>query len=86
VKGLAEKGVRVSIADITGPVENLIPLLSGVDVVISAIDGMSQLAQMNLASAAKSAGTKRFVPCFFATVCPAGGVMMLRDEVRFDVC
>lgn len=43
---------------------------------------MSQLAQKNLAAAAKEAGVKRFVPCFFATICPPGGVMILRDEVR----
>ena len=82
MKALSEKGVKVLIADITGPMEDLIPILSEVDILISAIDGMSQMPQMNLATAAKIAGIKRFVPCAFATVCPPGGVMLLRDEVR----
>jgi hypothetical protein len=85
VKALSEKNVKVCIADITGPVEDVIPILSGFDAVISAvsaIDGTLQLSQMNLATAAKKAGIKRFVPCAFASVCPPGGVMMLRDEVR----
>lgn len=81
MKALAEKGVEICIADISGPVDTLIPILKGIDVLISAIDGMSQLAQMNLATAAKNAGVKRFVPCFFGTVCAPGGIMMLRDEV-----
>jgi hypothetical protein len=80
---LAEREIEIRIADITGPVDDLIPVLAGVDVVISAISGMSQPAQINLATAAKKAGVKRFVPCFFGTVCSPGGVMILRDEVRF---
>ena len=43
---------------------------------------MALLAQMNIVSAAKKAGVKRFVPCGFATVCPPGGVMKLRDQVH----
>ena len=82
VKALSEKGVKVLITDITGPMEDLIPILSEVNIVISAIDGTSLMSQMNLATAAKIAGVKRFVPCAFATVCPPGGVMLLRDEVR----
>lgn len=42
---------------------------------------MALLSQINIVTAAKKAGVKRFVPCGFATVCPAGGVMVLRDQV-----
>ncbi|KAL1638115.1 hypothetical protein SLS58_008952 [Diplodia intermedia] len=56
VKKIAEQGVKVVIADINGPVEELISIQKGVDVTISAIDARSQLAQMNLATAAKKAG------------------------------
>ena len=41
------------------------------------------MEQMNVVMAAKEAGVKRFVPCGFATVCPAGGVnrvMRLHDQ------
>jgi hypothetical protein len=58
-----------------------VPLLKDVDVVISAIDAGSQLSQLNLVVASKKAGVKRFVPCAFITVAPAGGVMGLRDQV-----
>ncbi|OJD30594.1 isoflavone reductase family protein [Diplodia corticola] len=80
VKKIAERGVKVVIADINGPTEELVSIQTGVDVTISAIDAMSQLAQMNLATAAKKAGVKRFVPCAWTTVAPAGGVMVLRDH------
>ncbi|CZR63605.1 related to Isoflavone reductase homolog P3 [Phialocephala subalpina] len=79
VQALTEKGVKILIADISGPAEELINALTGIDVVISAIGGMAQMAQMGLVEAAKKAGVKRFVPCDFASVCPVG-VMMLRDE------
>lgn len=78
---LLEKGVQIRIADISGPADDLIPVLSGVDIFISAISGISQLAQINIATAAKKAGVRRFVPCCFATICPPGGVMALRDDV-----
>ena len=69
------------IADISGPVDDLVSVLLGADIFISAISDTSQLAQMNIATAAKKAGIKRFVPCCFATICPPGNVMLLRDEV-----
>ncbi|KAJ7768146.1 hypothetical protein DFH07DRAFT_1008764 [Mycena maculata] len=53
------------------------------DVLISAIGAMEQLAQIQLATAAKGAGAKRFVPWGFTTVAPPGGVMPLRDKISF---
>ncbi|KAE9368234.1 isoflavone reductase family protein [Stipitochalara longipes BDJ] len=79
VKALTEKGVKILIADISNPAGDLVSVLSGVHVIISAIGGMAQLAQMNLVAAAKKAGVKRFIPCDFASIC-SPGVMMLRDE------
>ncbi len=81
MKALAGKGVKFLIADISSPVDDLVSVLSGTDVLISTIGGVAQLAQMNLVTAAKKAGVKRFIPCDFASICPPG-VMMLRDEVR----
>ncbi|KAL1311476.1 hypothetical protein AAFC00_004418 [Neodothiora populina] len=40
---------------------------------------MELQSQMPLADAALEAGVKRFVPCAFMPIVPAGGVMMLRD-------
>ncbi|KAJ6556549.1 hypothetical protein DFH09DRAFT_1164724 [Mycena vulgaris] len=80
VKKLAERGVNIRIMDIGGPVEALVESLAGIDVLISTIDAMGQLTQLSLATAAKRANVKRFVPCAFTTVAPPGGVMALRDN------
>ncbi|KAJ5765073.1 Isoflavone reductase family protein [Penicillium odoratum] len=80
VKELADRGLPIRLGDLDGPFENLVSLLSGFDLVISAIDASSQLAQINLATAAKEAGVKRFIPCGFTTVCPPGDVMKIRDD------
>ncbi|KAJ7807634.1 hypothetical protein B0H14DRAFT_3112812 [Mycena olivaceomarginata] len=74
VKALAGRGVQIRIGDTTGPIEDLVGLLAG---------GRRPdhlLAQIQLATAAKEAGVKRFVPCAFTTVTPPGGVMRLRDS------
>ncbi|KAF7361031.1 putative isoflavone reductase family protein [Mycena sanguinolenta] len=80
VKALAKCGVQIRVGDTNGPIEELVGLLAGVDVLISAIDPGSLLVQIQLATAAKNAGIKRFIPCAFTTVTPPGGVMRLRDS------
>ncbi|KAJ7024454.1 hypothetical protein C8F04DRAFT_1131378 [Mycena alexandri] len=80
VKALADRGVNIRVADIEGPIEDLVDVLSGVDVVISAVSSETELAQIQLATAAKEAGVKRFIPCAFITIAPPGGVMALRDR------
>lgn len=64
---------------LTGSHEDLVKALQGVDVVVSAIGPAEQLEQIPLATAAKEAGVKRFIPCGFITVSPPGGIMALRD-------
>ncbi|KAH6985221.1 hypothetical protein EDB80DRAFT_733652 [Ilyonectria destructans] len=76
---LQERGVKVVAADLSGPEDALANLLSGVEVVISALDPSAFPAQIPLANAAKAAGVARFIPCSFATVGPPGGVMQLRE-------
>lgn len=56
--------------------------MKGIHTVISTIDALSQRVQLPMVEAAKKAGIKRFVPCAFITVCPPGGVLKVRDEVR----
>ncbi|KAF7320785.1 NmrA domain-containing protein [Mycena chlorophos] len=80
VLALAARGVGLQVVDIEGPLEPVVEALKGFDVVISTIDFTAQLAQLQLATAAKQAGVKRFVPCAFITVAPPGGVMHIRDE------
>lgn len=81
---LAARGVEVVAADLSGPEEQLVDLLKGVDTLISAVGAREQFAQIPLATAAKKAGVKRFVPCAFMTVGPPRGVMQLRDWVSLS--
>ena len=81
VRKLAEQGIEIRVVDINGPIDDLVSALSGIDVFISTIDAASQLSQLNIATAAKQAGVKRFLPCGFITVAPPNGVMLLRDHV-----
>ncbi|KAJ7468775.1 hypothetical protein FB451DRAFT_1352398 [Mycena latifolia] len=80
VQDLVKRGVKIRVVDIGGPLDDLVKALAGIDVLISAIDALGQLAQLSLVTAAKQAGVKRFVPCAFITVAPPGGVMQLRDN------
>lgn len=83
---LGTRGVSVIAADLAGPEEDLVKLLTGIDTVIAAVDASGFMDQIPLANAAKSAGVKRFIPCFFATVAPSGGILKLRDTVRLSLC
>ncbi|KAF7367929.1 Glycoside hydrolase [Mycena sanguinolenta] len=81
VKGLASHGVsKIHVIDISGPIDELVRVMKGVDVFISGIDATSQRAQLQLVQAAKQAGVKRFIPCAFITIASPGGVMALRDS------
>ena len=55
-------------------------LLEPFEIVLSCIGPEGQLSQLNLATASKAAGVKRFVPCGYITICPPGGIMENRDQ------
>ncbi|KAH6972120.1 hypothetical protein BKA56DRAFT_593741 [Ilyonectria sp. MPI-CAGE-AT-0026] len=78
VQDLKARSIHVVSADLQGPQDELINILKGIDVVISAIHYQSLSDEIPLATAAKVARVKRYVPCFFATVAPRG-VMYLHD-------
>ena len=80
VADLAKKGVAIVSVDLYGPQEELVKMLQGIDVVISAIVVYDLQAEIPLADAAKAAGVKRFIPCFFASVMPPKGVLEFRDK------
>lgn len=81
MKKIAERGVKIVVADINDPVDDLMPIFQGVDVIITAISTAAKLAKKNLANAAKRADVKRFIPCSWATIAPPEGVMHLRTMV-----
>ncbi|KAI1764488.1 isoflavone reductase family protein [Hypoxylon sp. FL1150] len=76
---LKGRGIHVVAADLTGPKEDLVKALAGIDVVISCIVFSSLNDQIPLAEAAKRAGVGRFVPCDFSTP-TTRGVMDMHDQ------
>ncbi|KAL4749483.1 hypothetical protein BDW72DRAFT_214061 [Aspergillus terricola var. indicus] len=79
VQRLRDRGIHIVSADLPGPHDELVEILGGIDVVISTIHHQSLADEIPLATAARAAGVKRYVPCFWATVAPRG-VMQLHDE------
>ncbi|KAF9891535.1 hypothetical protein FE257_004002 [Aspergillus nanangensis] len=79
VQSAKARGVEIVPADLQGRHDDLVSILKGMDVVISTIHYESLNDEIPLANAAKAAGVKRYVPCFWATVGPRG-VMRLRDR------
>lgn len=81
VLALQSRGVRIALFDTKASEEELAAPLKGIDVAIGAFrDPLDLTDEKKFASAAKAAGVKRFVPCFFATTTPRG-ILSLRDEV-----
>ncbi|KAF2177089.1 isoflavone reductase [Zopfia rhizophila CBS 207.26] len=76
---LKNQGVKIVSADLSGPQDDLVNLLSGIDVVISAIYFGAIADEIPLASAAKHAGVQRFVQSAFAVVIPPKGVVDFRE-------
>ncbi|QPC78125.1 hypothetical protein HYE68_008877 [Fusarium pseudograminearum] len=72
---LQGKGVNIMSFSINDPEDHLAAQLKGIEVLIVCC----LLDEIVLASAAKKAGVKRYVPCFYATVMPRG-VQSLRDN------
>ncbi|KAJ4286540.1 hypothetical protein N0V90_013240 [Kalmusia sp. IMI 367209] len=81
---LERQGVKILPVDLSGPVSEIEKGLVDTDVVISTIYGGSVMDEIPLINAAKSAGVRRYLPCFFATVAPPKGALLLR-EMKEDV-
>ncbi|EME46010.1 hypothetical protein DOTSEDRAFT_126111 [Dothistroma septosporum NZE10] len=78
---LASRGIIIREQDLsaTSDPASLIPAISDLTIIISSIAPLDQAAQIPLATAAKAAGIKRFIPCAYVPVMPAGGTHILRD-------
>ncbi|PLB43351.1 NAD(P)-binding protein [Aspergillus steynii IBT 23096] len=77
---LKERGVKIVPADLRGPQDEIVKLLSGIDIVISAIYFGSLADEVLLANAAKIAGVKRFVQSAFMIILPPRGVVDFREQ------
>ncbi|KAE8143088.1 hypothetical protein BDV38DRAFT_234670 [Aspergillus pseudotamarii] len=80
VKAIQDRGVKLRVTDLSASEDELALVLSGIDILISAISGYDQLSQKTLMRAAKIAGIRRVVPCAYGTIAPPQGVMLFRDE------
>lgn len=69
------------VADLKGPQQPLVDILTGMDVVIACMPPFFLKDQIPLAEAAKKAGVGRFIPCNFANPAPRG-VSFFIDQVR----
>lgn len=67
--------------DTSSPTDQQAKVLHGIDVIIATVDPQGLEDQKPLATAAKAAGVKRFVPSSFATVAPPKGVIDMREKV-----
>ncbi|UPK95957.1 hypothetical protein LCI18_006892 [Fusarium solani-melongenae] len=79
-KELKNRGVKVVSADLKGDQDTLVRLLSGINIVISAIFFGSLADEIPLANAAKLAGVKRFVQSAFMIIIPPRGVVDFREK------
>ncbi|KAL3439818.1 NAD(P)-binding protein [Aspergillus insuetus] len=77
---LRQRGVEIIPADLGGPLNQLISVLSGIDVVISAIFYGSLDFEIPLATAAKAAGVGRFIQSAYNIPVPAKGVYYIREK------
>lgn len=80
-RALKDRGVHVVLANLLGPHEELVKVLRGINVVVSAIVYDRQNDQIPLIKAAKEAGVGRYVPGFWGTPAPRGRMRMF-DQVR----
>lgn len=78
-KSLQDRGITLRECDLSSPQDALVAALKDIQILISSIFPLDILAQIPLATAAKTAGVQRFLPCAWASVIPPGGVHDLID-------
>lgn len=77
---LRGRGIDVRAIDLSADPSTLVPTLAGVETLIAAVAFPAILTQIPLATAAKAAGVKRFVPTFYAPVSAPTGITTPREE------
>ncbi|KAL9567440.1 hypothetical protein ACKAV7_008390 [Fusarium commune] len=84
---LAKRGAAVTGVDFTD-IGGLTSVLEGVSAVICCVTLEQASVQEALLEASKKAGVARFIPSFWATICPPRGVMRIRamKEELLDKC
>lgn len=83
VTRLANDGVKIVAADLAGAEEDLVKMLEGLDVVLLTIYGGSVTAETALINASKATGIQRYFLCFFATIAPPEGTLLLRGIISW---
>jgi hypothetical protein len=76
VLDLQKRGINIVLFSLADSEDDVITQLKGIDVLIVCC----VLDEVVLANAAKKAGVKHYIPCFYGPVMPRG-VQTLRDNV-----
>lgn len=76
---IKDRGIKVVTGDLNDPIENIVALLQGIDIVICCMSPVSLKDQIPLVDAAVQTGVKRFLPCNWGTPCVRGGILASRD-------
>lgn len=81
MEAIKARGIKIVIGSLADSLHDLAAVLSGYDTIINAISAVvPQQLILALTNAVAKAKPKRYVPCSFATICPPGGIMALRDQ------
>lgn len=81
MEAIKARGINIVIGSLADSLDDLVTVLRGYDTIINAISAATpQQLVLALTDAVAQAKPKRYVPCSFATICPPGGVMALRDD------
>jgi uncharacterized protein YbjT (DUF2867 family) len=78
----AQRGVTLKTVELSEVTDALVQALIGLDVVICCLTIQQAKEESILVQACSAANVGRYVPGFFGPVCPAYGVMKMREIVR----
>lgn len=81
VQAFEAKGITIKVGDSLSPVEDLVEILRGIDVLINTHSMPMYEGQKNIVIAAKKAGVKRIVPSAWIPTIAPGGLSKPRDDV-----
>ncbi|RBR10679.1 uncharacterized protein FIESC28_09385 [Fusarium coffeatum] len=79
IEQIRQMGASVVAINLENNHQELVKALTGQEVVVSSLVPFTTGPEIALATAAKEAGVKRFVPSAFGPSCPPYGVMLLRE-------
>ncbi|KAH8704636.1 hypothetical protein GQ44DRAFT_716493 [Phaeosphaeriaceae sp. PMI808] len=81
----AQRGVIVKTVDLSEVTDAVVQALVGFDVVICCLTLVQAKEEITLIEACSKAKVGRYLPSFFGPVCPAHGVLMMRERKEHNL-